>query len=312
MNRLDRIAAIMIQLQSRPIVKAGQIAERFGVSLRTIYRDIRTLSEAGVPICGDAGVGYSLIEGYRLPPLMFTKEEALAFVTAEKFIEQLTDPQNSHLFRSGMDKIRAVLRDVDKGGLEQAGNHIEVYRNDKLPGQKFPNLIQIILKSIDEKQALRMNYFTPSRDDHTLRIIEAVGLSYMYPYWYLIGYCHWRQEYRNFRLDRIEDVETTGIGFSRKHPAFKKLLSDHNKSACLTKAILTTTRETSLMMGDTRYYFGLISEKEISTGVLEQTYMCYNLDVMARWTLSFADTTRVVEPQELKEKIKQIIKNIKL
>lgn len=312
MNRLDRISAILVQLQSRPVVTAGQIAERFGVSPRTIYRDIRTLSEAGVPICGDAGVGYSLIEGYRLPPLMFTKEEALAFVTAEKFIEQLTDPQNSHLFRSGMDKVRAVLRDVDKGDLEQVGNRIEVYRNDKLPGQKFPNLIQIVMKSIEGKEALRMHYFTPSRDDHTLRIIEAVGLSYMYPYWYLIAYCHLRQEYRNFRLDRIENMEPTGIGFSRKHPELKKLLAEFNQPCDLTRVVLRTTRETALMMGDTRYYFGMVSEKEISAGVVEQTYMCYSLDMMARWTLSFADRTKVVEPQELKEKIRHIINNIEL
>lgn len=312
MNRLDRISAILIQLQSRPIVKAGQIAERFGVSLRTVYRDIRTLSEAGVPICGDAGVGYSLVEGYRLPPLMFTKEEAMAFVTAEQFIEQLTDEHNSLHFRSGMDKIRAVLRDIDREDLEQVGNHITVYRNSRIPGQKFPNLIQIILKSIKERQALRMNYFTPSRDAHSLRIIEAVGLNYIYPYWYLIAYCHLRQEYRNFRLDRIEDMEETGIGFSRKHPDLKELLSEYEKSGGLVKVVLHTSRETSLMMGDARYYFGMMSEKEISDGQVEQTYMCFSLDTMARWTLSFADMTKVIEPQVLKEKINHIIKNIEL
>ncbi|HCC52157.1 MAG TPA: transcriptional regulator, partial [Porphyromonadaceae bacterium] len=107
MNRLDRISALLIQLQSRPIVKASEMAERFGVSLRTIYRDMRTLSEAGVPLCGDSGIGYSLVEGYKLPSLMFTKEEAMAFLTAEKMIGQLTDTQNSYYFRQGMDKIRA-------------------------------------------------------------------------------------------------------------------------------------------------------------------------------------------------------------
>ena len=82
MNRLDRISAMLVQLQSRTVVRAADMAERFGVSLRTIYRDMRTLSEAGVPVCGDAGVGYSLIEGYRLPPLMFTREEAISFLMA--------------------------------------------------------------------------------------------------------------------------------------------------------------------------------------------------------------------------------------
>ncbi|MGL5547081.1 MAG: helix-turn-helix transcriptional regulator, partial [Tannerellaceae bacterium] len=77
LNRLERISTLLVQLQSRPIVKSSEMAERFGVSQRTIYRDMRTLCEAGVPICGNSGVGYSLIEGYKLPSLMFTKEEAI-------------------------------------------------------------------------------------------------------------------------------------------------------------------------------------------------------------------------------------------
>jgi biotin operon repressor len=77
MNRVERISAILIHLQSKQIVRGQDIAERFGISLRTAYRDIRALEEAGVPIVGEAGTGYSLMEGYKLPPVMFTKEEAI-------------------------------------------------------------------------------------------------------------------------------------------------------------------------------------------------------------------------------------------
>ena len=99
MNRLDRISAILIQLQSRRVVKAADIADRFNISLRTVYRDIRSLEEAGIPLIGEAGVGYSLADGYRLPPVMFTREEATAFLTAEKFIEKLpnTDRGNTKI-----------------------------------------------------------------------------------------------------------------------------------------------------------------------------------------------------------------------
>lgn len=82
MNRIDRISSLLVQLQSRSVVKVQEMAKCYGVSIRTIYRDIRTLSEAGVPICGDAGLGSSLIDEYKLPPLMFTNEEAIAFLTA--------------------------------------------------------------------------------------------------------------------------------------------------------------------------------------------------------------------------------------
>ena len=91
LNRFDRIVAILIHLQSGRVVKAQELASRFGVSLRTIYRDIRSLEASGVPITGEAGVGYSLMDGYRLPPVMFTREEAGSFVAAEKLMQKFSD-----------------------------------------------------------------------------------------------------------------------------------------------------------------------------------------------------------------------------
>ena len=118
MNRIDRISAILIQLQSRRVVKASDIAERFNLSLRTIYRDIKALEEAGIPLIGEAGIGYSIMEGYRLPPVMFTREEAVAFLTAEKLMEKLTDPLSDENYKSAMYKIRSVLRLAEKDFLE--------------------------------------------------------------------------------------------------------------------------------------------------------------------------------------------------
>src|SRR6187402_329948 len=118
MNRIDRISAILIQLQSRRVVKAADIAGRFNISLRTVYRDVKTLEEAGIPIIGEAGVGYSIMDGYRLPPVMFTREEATAFLTAEQFIENLTDASTTTHYKSAMYKVRAVLKNTEKELLE--------------------------------------------------------------------------------------------------------------------------------------------------------------------------------------------------
>ncbi len=87
------------------------IAERFNISLRTVYRDVKTLEEAGIPIIGEAGVGYSIMDGYRLPPVMFTREEATAFLTAEKFVEKLTDASTTEHHKSAMYKIPGNFKD---------------------------------------------------------------------------------------------------------------------------------------------------------------------------------------------------------
>jgi predicted DNA-binding transcriptional regulator YafY len=205
MNRLDRISAILVNLQSRSVVRASDCAERFGVSVRTIYRDIRTLEQAGVPICGDAGVGYSLVEGYRLPPLMFTPEEALAFMTAEQFSAQMTDSHNSHHFRSGMDKVRAVMRGVERGYMDGITGSITVRRSPYTPRAKVPNLLQPILRSVNDKKILEMDY-TRGDGGVSRREVEAVGVTFSHPYWYLIAWCHLRGEYRTFRLDRIDGL----------------------------------------------------------------------------------------------------------
>src|SRR3569833_1938427 len=134
MNRIDRISAILIQLQSRRVVKAQDIADRFGISLRTVYRDIKTLEEAGIPLIGEAGVGYSIMDGYRLPPVMFTREEATAFLTAEKLMEKLTDPSSDENYKSAMYKVRSVLRMAVKDFLDNIDGDREVIQSRSSSG----------------------------------------------------------------------------------------------------------------------------------------------------------------------------------
>lgn len=309
LNRLDRISALLIQLQSRPVVKASEMAERFEVSLRTIYRDMHTLSEAGVPICGNSGVGYSLIEGYRLPSLMFTKEEAIAFLTAEKIIEQLTDTQNSNYFRQGMDKIRAALRSVDKKYLHDMDDSIAVYKS-RNAGESLPNIMQTILNSINDKLVIEVDY-TNADESKTRRALEAVGITYSYPRWYLSAWCHLRKKYRIFRLDRIGNIKTTEDKHTKVHPPLESLLGCDDPQ-CLTEVVLHTSKEVSKHFADRCYFMGLTEEKELEDGRIEQTYMAYSLEGLARWVLANADTTTVVKPVKIKEIIKQIIEKLDL
>src|SRR5882762_8641742 len=109
MNRTDRLVAMVLFLQGRRVVRAMELAEHFEITERTVYRDISALCEAGVPISGEAGVGYSLMKGYQLPPVMFTAEEATSLFVGGELVKQFTDASLQAPMMSALDKLRAVL-----------------------------------------------------------------------------------------------------------------------------------------------------------------------------------------------------------
>src|SRR6476469_6791819 len=190
MNRIDRVTAILIQLQSKKIVKAQDIAERFNISLRTVYRDIKTLEEAGVPVVGEAGVGYSIMDGYRLPPVMFTKEEATSFLMAEKLVESYTDPASSRMFQSAMFKIKAVLRATEQEFLEQLDESIKVVRGILHPVEpQEEHALQSILSAIHDSRAIRIQYRGSYANEVSERDIEPIGIFLQNSRWHLIAYC---------------------------------------------------------------------------------------------------------------------------
>ena len=118
MNRIDRLTAILIHMQGRNKTSIESIEERFGVGRRTIFRDIKALLEAGVPIGGNAGDGYFIVEGYHLPPVVFNKEEAAALLTGSKLIEHWSDANISNKFNDALYKVKSVLKYRDKEFLE--------------------------------------------------------------------------------------------------------------------------------------------------------------------------------------------------
>ncbi|MES2795918.1 MAG: HTH domain-containing protein, partial [Bacteroidota bacterium] len=171
MNRIERISAILIQLQSKKIVKAQEIADRFDISLRTVYRDIHSLEESGVPIIGEAGIGYSLMDGYRLPPIMFTKEEAMALITAEKLVEKFADNSIKTTYESALYKIKSVLKPIEKDNLNNLTNHIQIVQNQYDLRQDSNSAIQNILKSIEGKTQIKINYFSNHSQENNERVV---------------------------------------------------------------------------------------------------------------------------------------------
>jgi predicted DNA-binding transcriptional regulator YafY len=311
MNRLERISAILVKLQSRPVVTAREIAEQFGISMRTVYRDIRTLEESGIPVCGEAGQGYSLVDGFKLPPLMFTIEEALSFLMAEKLIGHQTDGDTYDVFRSGMDKIRAVLKNTDKDVLHNFDRSIRVSRSHNAPPPIPANVLQPLMKSLLNKKQINLEYKAAYNYEITHRTVEPQGFFFMSGSWYILAWCNLRSDYRTFHLGRVISVKTSEQSFATIHPTLEKLIETFYYNEVETEVELRVHRDAARDMGNTKYTYGLYEETADGEYYI-QKYQTSSLEKFGRWYLMFADKCEIIEPVELKTVIKDLIANISL
>jgi len=302
MNRIDRVSAILIQLQSRRVVKAIDIAERFNISLRTVYRDVKTLEEAGIPIIGEAGVGYSIMDGYRLPPVMFTREEATAFLTAEKFVEKLTDASTMAHHKSAMYKIRAILKTSEKNLLEDIDSKIEVVKNHSQLRVDNKDHIQTLLNSIAQKKVITIDYFANHSQEHTKRDIEPIGIFYKDSYWHLIAFCRMRNDYRDFRIDRINRVVVTEKIFDNKHPTLKAYIAQTAKEQELEMVVIRIDKSIYTHLEYQKYYSGFVSEKTIGSQI-EMMFLTISLEGFARWFMMYGDQAEIMSPDSLRERV---------
>lgn len=309
MNRFDRITAILIQLQSKKIVKAQDIADRFNISLRTVYRDVHSLEEAGVPIIGEAGIGYSIMDGYRLPPVMFTREEARTFITAEKLMETFTDLSTKSSYKSAMYKVKAVLKSAEKDMLDSIEENIEV-RQRTIPFNKsVSNTLEIILNSISEKKIAKMEYASFNSSEPLLRRFEPVGIYHEFNYWYTIAFCHLRNDYRHFRTDRISKISLTDEPFKKEHYSLKEYLERMPENDNLETVVIRVNKPALRFLLEQKYFNGFVSETDKGE-TMEMTFLTANLDVFVRWYITFADQAEILTPKTLQDKLRNMLVNI--
>ena len=213
MNRIDRLTAILIHLQTKRIVKAEEIATRFELSLRTVYRDVKALMEAGVPIGSEAGKGYFIVDGYHLPPVMLTQDEASAMLIAGKLVERMTDQSVRVAFNGALLKIKSVLNEAQKDHLESLQDHIQVLKPYMNSPEQSGNFLTDLKNAVVEKHVIHLHYFSHNQNELTLREVEPIGLFFYSAAWHLIAWCRLRNGFRDFRCDRIKELKLTTTTF---------------------------------------------------------------------------------------------------
>ncbi|MEM7600473.1 MAG: YafY family protein, partial [Verrucomicrobiota bacterium] len=205
MNRIDRLTAMILMLQGRRVVTAEQIAEYFEISVRTVYRDIAALGEAGVPIIAEAGVGYALMKGYHMPPVMFTEAEAAALLTSSELAEKFGDDSLKKTMRSAMLKVQAALPEERRDYLGRLESAVNVMGPESGEGKDCRLLL--LQEAVVRRRCLKLEYNTGGRNELSKRVVEPLGVTYYGRHWHLVAWCRMRTDFRDFRLDRISICE---------------------------------------------------------------------------------------------------------
>lgn len=224
MSQLSRLISILTLLKSKRILTATELSEKFDVSIRTIYRDIKKLEESGVPILTIEGKGYSILEGYTVEPMQFTEQEANALITAELLVSQSSDTSFRSNFNEALVKIKSVFRSSVQEKSELLHSKIHIFKgwNEYISS----NILSEIQMAITNFNFTEINYCKINETVAVVRKVEPCAMYSSQNKWILIAWCHLRRDFRAFRIDRIQNFKILPEKFKDR----KFILMDYFKA----------------------------------------------------------------------------------
>src|SRR5690606_10432850 len=266
---------------------------------------------AGIPIYGEAGTGYALVDGFKLPPTRFSQEELLTLAAAEKLMQKFVDPDLFNHYCSAISKVKAYLRYNEKINVSVLEENMVMSEVGERFNEKVPSALSKLFEGISQHKIVDMNYQSGDSIDPVHREIEPVGVFHQSNFWYVIAYCHLRNDYRQFRIDRIHKIALSSRSFTRTHKPLSHYLKE-NETRTTTKIRLSIPFGFARHLYWERSYFGFISEEYHGNEVI-MTFECSNMEhEFSRWYLMFADQAKILEPTELKEYVKKLLAQIKI
>ncbi len=298
MNRTDRLLAIVLELQAKGSRRAQDLAATFETSVRTIYRDVQALSEAGVPVISVPGQGYSLMEGYFLPPLRFSPDEATMLLLGGDFVAQNLDAEYRNVALSANRKIEAVLPESLRDEVHYLQSSIRFVASNPFDDPVEPVKLQQLRRAIIARKTVRFHYEARFGSKQT-REANPYGLVYVSGAWYIIAYDHARHDLRSFRLDRIDRLVVTDKTFTRPHDFSLERRKNEEQRNVTIRALFD--REVARWVHESRYFFR-INEEETAEGLV-MTLRVRQEEEALQWLLSWGAHVRVLEPASLRNRI---------
>ena len=296
MNRIDRIFAILLTLQHRRRVRAQDLADQFEVSKRTIYRDLSALNQMGIPLAALPGEGFELLEGYTIPPLMFTENEAVAMILGSRLLSQQASGSLIKSADSALAKIKVVLPEQVRARSEALTSIIGFVT----PKAKFdlddPQLL-LIQKAIQEKRVLHLRYRGYQKEEVSERDVEPHQLFYADGLWYLEAYCRMRKGRRDFRFSRMEKVTVL-------KETFRKRSIGEAQAQPIIVIKVRFTPNAVRWVRERQHYGYQGDEKETPQGVVMVYHVNKETEILP-WVLGWGASAEVLSPLEVRDTLRE-------
>ncbi len=307
MNRIDRLFSILLKISDGKLFQAEQLAAEFELSERTIYRDMSALIEMGVPIHSEAGVGYQLKSGYFLPPLLFENDEAIAAGFALKFLTTYISESSKESSLNALKKIESVLpQNVRTDYLRELEVLDFVPKSLVIP---FSNdFFRLLVTAIKSCCLVDLEYLSFRSEKPVARQIEPIKLFFSpgQNNWYLEAFCLTRNDWRLFRLDRIEQVKQSDTRFVVRN---REQFQYHPEAPAENRAVLYVRPEQVRWIGEQQHW-SFISEQQNSEGVVELTYTKFDWQSFTSWLCTVNDFVIRIEPEEARLQLRKKINHI--
>lgn len=303
-NAATRLITLIMLLQRQPNQKAAVLAGELGVSVRSLHRYIHQLEEMGIPVYTERGPkgGFSLARGYRMPPLVFTAEEAVVVYLGTSLVGQMWGQLYDEAARGALAKVENVLPDEQRREVARARRTLVTTGLHRARQETTSASLEILRLAVRERRRLRMRYRSRGQLEPTERDLQPYALIYRWGWWYVVGYCLLRQAVRTFRVDRIVELTSAGQTFSM--PAdfdIHAYLATETQSQASLQARLLITPEAALIVADNRFLWDSMEERP--DGSIEVVLNVPDLEWAASLALSFGPAVTVLEPDELRQRV---------
>ena len=305
-NTATRLITLIFLLQNQPNQKASELAKRLGVSLRTVHRYFEMLDEMGIPVYSERGPlgGFSLVRDYKMPPLVFTLEEAVAVALGTGIVEEMWGDLYREAARGALAKLENLLPEEQLREVAWARSSLVVTGLHRADLKAQTPALEKLRRAIREHRSVLMNYQSSQVPHSSQRGLDPYALVHRWGWWYVIGFCHVHREIRTFRVDRITDVALSDATFSQSGDFnLQTYLKHEMQSQPQVIARLRFAAEAAHILGGNQSYWETIEPQP--DGTLEATFSAPSLEWAASTTLAYGPAVEVLAPPELRVLVRE-------